>query len=265
MRISTISSFLHSRMTLYVIMACTFYVCFYQFKEIKRLEKVSKQEQGTVSTAAKIVKQYVDGNGANHTQVKPKELTKQQAKDFIENDTYVNDTLVKALNIANNKIAELTRINGEISGESKGKVEEPGNDKSIVTGEDKYFSWAYNPVDTTLGWKYNLDLNIGGFNERKKIFGLRIGDKQYFEDYSSPDKRLVIKGVERYIKPVVEPDWAFRLSVITRYNLTTGSGRIGPNAELDYKRFTLGGSYVYVPGVDRWEWVIEPKFRLASF
>lgn len=262
---STISSFLRSRLTTYAILACIGYICFYQFKEIKRLEKDNKLKQGTVITATRIVKQYVDGNGANHTQIQPKEMTKQQAKNFLENDTYVNDTLVKALNIANNKITELTRINAEVTGESKGKVEDPGNSQSIVKGQDKYFSWAYNPVDTNLDWKYNLDLNIAGYNERKKVFGLRIGDKEYFEDLSSPDKRLTIKGVERYIKPVVKPDFAFRLSIISRYNLTTGSGRVGPNAELDYKRFTVGGSYVYVPGLDRWEWVIEPKFRLVSF
>lgn len=265
MLFSSLLTLAKSRVTAYAILIVVTFGFIKEHEKVNKLEYKVSQNKSRVSIATKIVERYVASDGTKHTVIQPEALTRQQAKNFLDNDTYVNDTLVKALDIAKNKISELSRINADLIITSKGTVSEPTNPLSPVTGADKWLNWTYNPLDTTLGIKYDLDLNIVGFNKRKKILGLGIGDKEYFEDLSSPDKRLTIKGVDRYIKPVDKSNFAFRLSILSRYNLTTGSGRVGPNAELDYKRFTLGSSYVYVPGVDRWEWVIEPKFRLVSF
>lgn len=265
MILSTIVYVLKARLTAYLLLGLTCFLLISQCQKAKQLEHQARQGKSRVSIATRIVKEYVDRNGLNHTVVVPAAVSRQQAKDFLRNDRYVNDTLVKALNIAREKISELTRINATLAGSSKGKPDEPGNALSVVRGSDRWMSWNYNPADTTLKWLYDLDLQMVGYSKRKKFLGVGVGEKVYYEDYFSADDRIKIKGVDRFTKAIERPTVALRLNGTGRFNMTTGQAYIGPGIEIDYRRVTLGGNYVYSLQADRWGWIIEPKFTLIRF
>ncbi|MEJ5105490.1 DUF6808 domain-containing protein [Chryseobacterium sp. MYb328] len=134
-------------------------------------------------------------------------------------NTYVQDTLAPALNIATEKINELTRAKFILEGQLKASKDQREKDRMYY--ENKYMQIVTNTKDSTLDYKYNAIVDVVKYSERKWLFGK---DHSYI-DISSPDKNMKINGVEHFKKRIdVKPK------------------RIG---------FGVQAGYYYIPGVNQ--------------
>lgn len=110
--------------------------------------------------------------------------------------TYVQDTLAPALNIATEKIDELTRAKLVLEGQLKAsKIQ---REKDRVYYENKYLKIVSNTSDSTIDYKYNAIVDIVKYNERKWL----LGPEKTYIDISSPDKNMKINGVEHFKKRI---------------------------------------------------------------
>lgn len=136
--------------------------------------------------------------------------------------TYVQDTLAPALNIATNKIDELTRANLILEGRLKAtKTELDENKKARVFYQNKYIQVVSNTADSTIDYKYNAIVDVVKFKEKKWL----LGEEKTYIDISSPDKNLKINGAEHFKK----------------------------NLDIKPKKWGIGiqGGYYYVPAVNQ--------------
>lgn len=148
---------------------------------------------------------------------KPGEVIQNHiTKNYI---TYVQDTLAPALNIATEKIDELTRAKFTLEGQLKAsKIQ---REKDRIYYENKYLKIASNTSDSTIEYKYNAIVDIVKYNERKWL----LGTEKTYIDISSPDKNMKINGVEHFKK---------RIDIRPK--------RIG---------FGIQAGYYYIPGVNQ--------------
>lgn len=174
----------------------------YQLMATKNIPpKVKKEPPKVVVYQAK--------DSTTHARVEAiKPVQKQRKSDPIEivskeYETYVKDTLAVALNVAVNKINELTRVKAKLEGELKAtKIELAENKEKRVYYEDKYLSVITqedslgNPQK--LNYAYNAELNIANFSQRKNFWN----KERHYVDVSSPDKNFKIYGLEHYKKEI---------------------------------------------------------------
>lgn len=147
--------------------------------------------------------------------------------------TYVQDTLAPALDIATNKINELTRANLILEGRLKAtKTELDENKKARVFYQNKYIQVVSNTADSTIDYKYNAIVDVVKYNEKKWL----LGDEKTYIDISSPDKNLKINGVEHFKKRLdVKPKkWGIGIQ---------GGYYYVPAANQFYPGFGIGISY----------------------
>lgn len=136
-------------------------------------------------------------DSTSHGTFKPREG--ELVKNYITKNymSYVSDTLAPALNIAQEKIDELTRAKFTLEGQLKAtKTELDVNKKARVFYESKYIQIVSNVQDSTVYYKYNAIVDVVKFNEKKWL----LGKEDTYIDISSPDKNLKINGVEHFKK-----------------------------------------------------------------
>lgn len=116
---------------------------------------------------------------------------------------YVKDTLAKALDVAVEKIREITRIKAKLEGELHAtKIELTKSQEQKVYYQNKYLSIITyadslgNPQH--LKYTYNAEINVAHFTERRGFWS----KERYFIDVSSPDKNFKINGLEHYREPL---------------------------------------------------------------
>ena len=161
---------------------------------------------------------------------------KQQEGEVVNNYvtkkymTYVQDTLAPALNIATEKIDELTRAKFILEGQLKASKEQ--REKDRIFYENKYMQIVSNTVDSTLNYKYNAVVDIVKYNERKWL----LGKENTYIDISSPDKNMKINGVEHFKKRIEVRPKRFGFGIQAGYYYV-------PAANQFYPGFGLGVSY----------------------
>lgn len=150
--------------------------------------------------------------------------------------TYVSDTLAPALNIAQEKINELTRAKFTLEGQLKAtRIELDANKKARVFYESKYIQIVSNIQDSTIDYKYNAVVDVVKYNDRKWL----LGKENTYIDISSPDKNMKINGVEHFKKRIdVKPK---RLG----FGIQGGYYYI-PAANQFYPAFGIGISYNFI-------------------
>lgn len=127
--------------------------------------------------------------------------------EVLSNDyvTYVNDTLVKALNKGlayKIEVQNLTKINAMLKDSlSKKNVVINTVNKDVIAWKTKYIQIESNSKDSTVKYAYNAQLDIVDYNKKESLFGSR---KQYIA-VSSPDKNLKINNVENFTKAIKTP------------------------------------------------------------
>ena len=138
-------------------------------------------------------------DSTSHGTFKPVEG--ELVKNYITKNymSYVSDTLAPALNIAQEKIDELTRANFNLDGQLKAtKTELDVNKKARVFYESKYMQIVSNVQDSTIDYSYNAVVDVVKFKDKKWL----LGKENTYIDISSPDKNMKINGVEHFKKKI---------------------------------------------------------------
>ncbi|WP_312303920.1 hypothetical protein [Chryseobacterium sp.] len=144
--------------------------------------------------------------------------------------TYVQDTLAPALNIATEKIDELTRAKLVLEGQLKAsKIQ---REKDRIYYQNKYLQVVSNTSDSTLDYKYNAIVDIVKYNERKWL----LGSEKTYIDISSPDKNMKINGVENFKKRIDVKPKKIGLGIQAGYYYIPGTNQFYPG-------FGIGVSY----------------------
>lgn len=147
--------------------------------------------------------------------------------------TYVQDTLAPALNIATNKIDELTRAKFILEGQLRAsRVELDANKKAKIFYESKYMQIVSNVADSTVDYKYNAIVDVVKFQDRKWL----LGKEDTYVDISSPDKNMKINGVEHFKKRIEVKPKRFGFGIQAGYYYI-------PVANQFYPGFGVGISY----------------------
>ncbi|AZA49745.1 hypothetical protein EG346_16850 [Chryseobacterium carnipullorum] len=176
-----------------------------------------------------------------NTYVNPKDSTThgkfeqkegEVVKNYITKNymTYVSDTLAPALNIAKEKIDELTRAKFTLEGQLKAsKIQ---REKDRVYYENKYLQIVSNVQDSTVDYKYNAIVDVVKYQDRKWL----LGKENTYIDISSPDKNMKINGVEHFKKRIDVKPKRFGLGIQAGYYYV-------PAANQFYPGFGVGLSY----------------------
>lgn len=114
--------------------------------------------------------------------------------------SYVNDTLVPALDKGlkyKAQLTELTRINGVLKDSlSKKNVVLNTVKRDVIEWKTKYITIAANPIDSTVKYSYDAQIDIAEYERKESLFG----SKKPYIAVTSPDKNLRINGMENYTK-----------------------------------------------------------------
>ncbi len=145
-------------------------------------------------------------------------------------NTYVQDTLAPALNIATEKIDELTRAKFILEGQLKASKDQ--REKDRIYYENKYMQIVSNTDDSTVNYKYNAIVDVVKYNERKWI----LGSEKTYIDISSPDKNMKINGVEHFKKRIEVKPKKIGFGIQAGYYYVPGTNQFYPG-------FGLGISY----------------------
>jgi len=216
--------------------------CFNLYSKKLQLEKEHITSQQRATTATKIIERYLDDNKSEHLVIQDTKITKEQKKDLDRNSGLV-DTITKALKISREQITELNKINAMlIAKDLKGKADEPSNPKSIIRYVDKWANINFNPVDTTFGLQYNIDLRDTRYTRKSGFLGLNRTD---VIDLYSPDNRVTINGVERYSLKIPDPNFGLRGQVKAQYNFQSKSVTPAVTLEANFKSYSIESNLFY--------------------
>lgn len=147
--------------------------------------------------------------------------------------TYVSDTLAPALNIAQEKIDELTRAKFTLEGQLKAsKIQ---REKDRIYYQNKYLQIVSNTADSTIDYKYDAVVDVVKYSDRKWLFG----KENTYIDISSPDKNMKINGVEHFKKRIDVKPKRFGLGIQAGYYYVPASNQFYPG-------FGVGVSYNFI-------------------
>ncbi|MCQ9638592.1 hypothetical protein MP478_04255 [Chryseobacterium sp. WG14] len=136
--------------------------------------------------------------------------------------TYVQDTLAPALNIATEKIDELTRAKFTLEGQLKAVKDQ--REKDRIYYENKYMQIVSNTLDSTIKYKYNAIVDVVKYQDRKWL----LGKENTYIDISSPDKNMKINGVEHFKKRLDVKPKRIGIGIQAGYYYVPGSNQFQP-------------------------------------
>lgn len=204
-------------------------ICLYLSEQDRKEQKAlikeyrNSAEKPLTEQIPKII--YVSKDSATHIRqeiVKSKEMENTINKDF---QHYVKDTLAVALDVAVEKINELTKVKAKLEGELKAtKIELAENKSKRIFYENQYLS-IVSHIDSLgqpqhLRYTYNADLNIAQFSKRKNFFSKK---KEYI-DVSSPDPNFKVNGIEVFRKEINTPSQDIGLGLQVGYGFSRTLG-----------------------------------------
>lgn len=216
------------------------FICFNQYKANEQLQHEKIASSKRVTMATKVLDRYVDDKGGKHLVIAKETFTEAQKKTLV-NSGYI-DTVAQALNIANEKIKELTKTNITLAGIVKGTAVSPGLPTSIIKYTDRYTKLSYNPVDTTFDFKYDVSLIAAGYSKRSGFLNLKSDEVL---DLYSEDPRVTINGVERFQLEVPDPNFGLRGQVKTQYNFRTKSITPAATLEANFRSYSVEANMFY--------------------
>lgn len=231
----------------------------------------------TNNAAASLVKKFTDPDGVNHSVFK--EPNKPLSPKDIKNGTAVIskgklDTISKSIDIKSDQVeywikvayaSEARALRAERAVDSAGRVSSFYKSKFI---ELNYRPALVGDTINTNGYfdyRYNVDLAVTKYSQRKKILGLKIGEKERFIDFASNDKQATISGMNTFSVKQNEPAFSAALQAVSRYNLYTKTIAPGIGIQLAYKRLSLQGDYIYNSDLKKMPFVVGARYNLFSF
>lgn len=225
-----------------ILVGVLLFVCFNQYQANQKLEHDKETSKERISMATKVLDRYKDAAGSEHLVIDKETISKEQKNALIKNTGFI-DTVARALNIANEKINELTRVNATLLvANAKGTPVSPGVANSVIRYVDKYTKLSYNPVDTTFDFKYDVNLITAGYSRKSGFLGLKNDD---VIDLYSEDPRVTINGVERFQLEVPDPNFGLRGQIKTQYNFRSKSITPAATLEANFKSYSLEANMFY--------------------
>ncbi|WP_294203145.1 hypothetical protein [uncultured Chryseobacterium sp.] len=113
---------------------------------------------------------------------------------------YLEKELLPALNEGAKykaKVMELTAVNATLTGELEKKdIQKNEAEKDKLAWQSKYMAIEANLKDSTVKYRYNAELNLSKYRQKKSLFG----SNESYVAVSTPDKNLRVNSVERYIQ-----------------------------------------------------------------
>lgn len=130
--------------------------------------------------------------------------------------------------------------------------------RAVYYYQDRYLKLAYrpgSPIDTTdkglFDFAYNADLRITQYWQRNKILGLRIGSNVSYTNIYSTDPRVTINGYKDLTVPQRQPNFGIRAQGVATYSFTNNQVLVGPGLQVDFKKFSLMGTWYYNQDLNR--------------
>lgn len=195
----------------------------------KRTENISKvTENGNAIIQKQETKK---GSGITHAIIKEVPVKSLIDKEIAVGSAYI-DTVSKALDVAVDKIDELTKANGTLTAKVKllekqvAAKDNTGAEilKPIKVHNDKWLSLIYDPSTDSLDLDYRVTLTSAKYNSRKNIFSA----KQQFINLWSDDPRVTINGVKRFEADVSVKHKRFGIGPAVGYTYDFSKGEFKP-------------------------------------
>lgn len=196
-------------------------------------ERIAKESKDPARDTIYLTKYVNRKDSTTHGKFEQKEgeiIKNYVTKNYM---TYVSDTLAPALNIALEKVDELTRAKFTLEG--KLKASETQREKDRVFYQNKYMQIVSNSSDSTVNYKYDAIVDVVKYSDRKWL----LGKENTYIDISSPDKNMKINGVEHFKKKIDMKPKRVGLGIQAGYYYV-------PSANQFYPGFGLGISYNFL-------------------
>lgn len=224
-----------------------------------------------VITTAPLHRKYTDSSGVNHSvfDISKTKVTSKQAKNT---SILILDSTAKLLNIEKEKVKSITQINITTKDsllQAKKEIDQlTSRRKDSYNDEFVSIDYLY-PRDSAMGgifgFKYNQKLNIVEHEEYKKFLFIKYNYKNLL-DISSRDKRSNINGVERLTVEPKQKEFFVKLQgIINNGKFDINSTNTGVGLQLDFKRFTLQGDYLYDLNTGEKFPLIQLRINILSF
>jgi hypothetical protein len=216
-----------------------------------------------IQTEAKQIAIEVDKNGLNHTILKIVKEIDHDAIDKVNADLL--DT-IDALNIARDKIRQVTVVNTSLVIQKQYLERQVSGLATTYNHKDKFFNLSVNvPRDSTQAASfeagYDADLVTAQYNKRKFPF---FGSSDTYMNIYSNDPRFTIRGARVLSVKQNAPAFGFEARAKANFNNFTGPSA-GPGIKIRIGRFDLDGDYQYYSNQKSWTWGVGAAYRIGGF
>lgn len=218
----------------------------------EKAENQSHLNQRTVNQATRIINSYVDSSQRKHAVIAADEniLPPNWTKNGIAISGGLVDTVAQALNIAKNKLQQITQIATTTQAENlQAKRTIDSLKRLVYSYRDKYVQMTYRPAlpgadsadNGQFDFKYNDSLNVVQYWKKKWFLGAK---KSYIDIYSN-DPRTTVNGVKRLVVEQRSPVFGLRVQGVSSYSFSRKLLNVGPGVQFDIGKFSLVGTYYY--------------------
>lgn len=221
---------------------------------------------------------WKDSEGRNHSRIESdgNVISQDELKDPTKRSPAI-DSAAKALNIANNKIEQLTSL-VIISEQRRLKAERKADslNRETIYYSGPFIDITYTPPDSVnvrdfpygeFGYLYKGELQWVKHKAQKKLLGLipLTKEKSYTDFFLTDTNAYIAPGMKRITIKQDEPNFGARIQASSLVNPETWSVGAGPAVRIDIGRFSIQGQYLHYPQTGNWRWGINTNYDLVRF
>lgn len=156
-----------------------------------RAENVELRNKRTYT--AEVIQDYVAPDSTKHQTIKDNVFISPESVAAI--DTGYIDSIAMALNVANDKITELTRVRAALTGRLKASIITMDSlNNRTYTFSGRFLNAILTERDSMLKYKYNAEISIVKYRKRKNLFSPEYS----YIDLSSNDPNMKINGLYQF-------------------------------------------------------------------
>lgn len=230
-----------------------------------------KKDDGTVEpdvkqlvdTEVKRVNKRIDEKGFEHAVIAEVENTINTDTKLSDSVRAELDSVLILLDVKENQLKHYIRYSTTLQ-DSLLKANQIINDKgdTVFNYSDKWANITYVPNITGghFNFKYNAEINYAEYWKRDWF----LGKKKYYVDFWLSDKRATINGVSRIKFEPTPPKTKFQVNAVASYyngglhSGVDGQVRIG-------SRYWLGGGYIYDFNKEKWNPIFTTRFSVIDW
>ncbi|MFD2961388.1 MULTISPECIES: hypothetical protein [Olivibacter] len=221
---------------------------------------------------------WKDSEGRNHSKIETDGniISQEDLKDPTKRSPAI-DTAAKALNIANNKIQQLTSLL-VVSEANRLKAEYKMDSmkRSVIYYSGPFIDITYTPPDSltrseypngAFGYQYRGKLDWVTYKEQKKLFNIIpiTKEKSYTDFFLADTNAYIAPGMKRITIKQEDPNFGVRIQASSFVNPETWSVGVGPALRVDIGRVSIQGQYLQYPRSGNWRWGINTNYDLVRF